>query len=198
MVGRGGEGGSTDRLVSVYLLFRGFESHGWTYLFNHVEDCPSQMAAAFSEAGSFEPAADVWFCQGVCEFFDADDEDWLDRVNIPQDLREAVAVAEEGHDHAVRVEVSVDPDGGLDFGEVFNILAQDLFSDAFVVVVVLFGVGFSSERQGDEVGSCPCGLVLRCCVETCEREFADSKLSEEGSLGFEGNDVMTGLGDTNV
>ena len=106
-------------------------------------------------------------------------------------LREAVAVAEEGHDHAVGVEVSVDPDGGLDFGEVFDILAQDLFSEAFVVVLV--GVGFSSERQGDEVGSCPCGLVQRCCVKTCQREFADSTLGEEGSLGFDGNDVMTGL-----
>ena len=111
------------------------------------------MAAAFSEAGSFKPAADVWFCQGVREFFDADDEDGLDRVNILQDLREAVAVAEESHDHAVQVEVSVDPDGGLDFCEVFDLLAQDLFCNAFVVVFV--GVGLGSERQGDEVDSCP-------------------------------------------
>ena len=125
----------------------------FTYLFNNVEDRPGQMAATFSEAGPFEPTADVWLCQGVCEFFDADDEDGLDGVDVIQDLGEAVAIAEEGHDHAVGIEVSVDPDGCLDFCEVLNLLTKDLFGNAFIVVFVRVGLG--GEGQGDEVGSCP-------------------------------------------
>ena len=94
------------------------------------------MAATFAEAGPFEPMAYVWLCQGVCEFFDADDEDGLDGVDVIQDLGEAVAIAEEGHYHAVGIEVSVDPDGCLDFSEVLNLLTKDLFGNAFIVVFV--------------------------------------------------------------
>ena len=134
------------------MFFRGIVSdEECTYLIHYVGDGPGQVEAAFAEAGSFKSAADMGLCRGVHEFFDADDEDGLDGVNVPQDLREAVAVAEEGHDHAVGVQVSVDPDGGLNFCEVFNLLAQDLFGNAFVVVLVQVGV--SGERQGNEVGN---------------------------------------------
>ena len=51
------------------------------------------MVAAFAEAGSFEPAADMGLCQGVREFFDADDKDRLDGVNVPHNLRKSVAVS---------------------------------------------------------------------------------------------------------
>ena len=102
------------------------------------------MVAAFAEAGSFKLAADMGLCQGIREFFNADDEDRLDGCNVPNDSRKAVAVAEEGHDHTVGVKVSIDPDGCLNFCEAFKLLAQDLFGNAFVVVLVRVGLG--SER----------------------------------------------------
>ena len=123
------------------------------------------MVAAFAEAGSFESAADMWLCQGVREFFDADDKDRLDGVNVPHNLRKAVAVAKEGHDHAVGVHIAVDLVGGLYFCEVFNLLAKNLFGNAFVVVLVRVGVG--GERQWDEIGNRSRGLVCRGRVEGC-------------------------------
>ena len=85
------------------------------------------MVAAFAEASSFEPTADVRLGQGVCKFFDADDEDGFDGCDVPDDLGEAVAVAKEGHDHAVGVQIAVDLVGCLYFCEVLYLLAKNLF-----------------------------------------------------------------------
>ena len=48
-------------------------------LFDYVEDGPGQVVATFTETNAFEPAPDGGLCRGVSKFFNADDEDRLDR-----------------------------------------------------------------------------------------------------------------------
>ena len=52
------------------------------------------MVAAFVEAGSFKPVADIGLCQGVRYFFNAQDEDGFDGVDVSHDLKRKVAIAE--------------------------------------------------------------------------------------------------------
>ena len=46
-------------------------------LFDYVEDGPGEVEAAVTQAGSFEPAADVGFCQSIGELFDTLDEELM-------------------------------------------------------------------------------------------------------------------------
>ena len=88
------------------------------------------------------------------------------------------------------VQMAVNPVCCLYFGEVFNFLAQNLFSNAFLIVLV----GVNVEGHWDELGNGPRGCVGCGRIKGCEWHLADSELCEEDALGLGWQVVGTGLG----
>ena len=103
-----------------------------------------------------------------------------------------MGVANEGHKRTVGVQMAVNLVWRLYFGEVFDFLAQNLFSNAFLVVLVGVDVDFKGQR--DELGDGPRDLVGCGCIKRCGWHLANSELCEEGALGLGWRVMGTGLG----